>query len=335
MRSVRRLRDHKGASLNSPEKNKRAGVCYATTRDGVELPVVDVTHPAFALNVGVEERRAAVRKFMQEGRPFAWLPGPGIKRSQGTFMTGLHTYLLKLGPDMLPSAFAKPIDRKIAEAVPTWGVRLRLQDIAELTADTLLPALQADPKKRLHLLNIAGGPASDSLNALLILLKRQPEILAERSVLIEILDLDEAGAAFGKASLAALSETNGPLHACHIELRHIPYNWSDVGILKDALNRLETRSSIVFCSSEGGLFEYGSDEDIVSNLKVLRQCVALVGVSGSVTRADEAIARLRSMGTTAATRPRGLAVFRDLVEKAGWQVSRVIEGPFSDQVLLT
>lgn len=31
-----------------PEKNKRAGLSYAVTDDGLELPVMDMTHPAFA-----------------------------------------------------------------------------------------------------------------------------------------------------------------------------------------------------------------------------------------------------------------------------------------------
>ena len=37
----------------------------------------------------------------------------------------------------------------------------------------------------------------------------------------------------------------------------------------------------------------------------------------------------------AAIRPRGLAVYRELVKRVGWDVARVIERPFSEQVLLT
>jgi len=33
-----------------PEKNKQQGVCYALTDDGVELPVIDITNPAFSEN---------------------------------------------------------------------------------------------------------------------------------------------------------------------------------------------------------------------------------------------------------------------------------------------
>jgi hypothetical protein len=31
------------------ERNKRPGVCYALTDDGIELPVIDLTHPAFTV----------------------------------------------------------------------------------------------------------------------------------------------------------------------------------------------------------------------------------------------------------------------------------------------
>jgi hypothetical protein len=38
--------------------------------------------------------------------------------------------------------------------------------------------------------------------------------------------------------------------------------------------------------------------------------------------------------TTAKTHPRGLAVFRKLISPTGWTIDRVIERPFSDQVVL-
>jgi hypothetical protein len=33
------------------EAYKKAGVCYAFTDDGGELPVIDVTHPVFAIKL--------------------------------------------------------------------------------------------------------------------------------------------------------------------------------------------------------------------------------------------------------------------------------------------
>ncbi len=70
----------------------------------------------------------------------------------------------------------------------------------------------------------------------------------------------------------------------------------------------------MICSSEGRLFEYASDNEIQSNLEVLREFPEVLAVVGSVTRADEPIQRIRQMGR-AATRPRGLEVFRTLILK--------------------
>ena len=89
----------------------------------------------------------------------------------------------------------------------------------------------------------------------------------------------------------------------------------------------------MICSSEGGLFEYASDNEIQSNLEVLREFPEVLAVVGSVTRADESIQRIRQMGR-AATRPRGLEVFRTLIEETCWKITRAVERPFRDQVVL-
>jgi hypothetical protein len=116
-----------------PETSKRPGVVYAFTRDGVELPVIDVTHPAFAVSITESEQKTMVEKFLRDGVPLAKLPKPlreialrfllrqsalaqGIDQARGSFMSGLQTYLLKLGPEMLGSAYTshRPSDRHSA-----------------------------------------------------------------------------------------------------------------------------------------------------------------------------------------------------------------------------
>jgi hypothetical protein len=331
-----------------PELNKRADIHYAVTRDGVELPVIDITHPAFAITMSDEEQRAMVNAFLHEPMPFAEVPKPlrepllrfflrgsvladGIHRAQGSFMSGMHTYLMKLGPEML-GRYAKPVDRKIAAALPAVSMRLRLQDIAHLAAEALLPLLSADPRRPLHLLNIGGGPAIDSLNALLVIHKAQSDLLGDREIFIDVLDLDEGGPAFGKAALEALSETGGLLQGLDIRWRYVPYNWGETKTQTEAVNEAERANAIVICTSEGGLFEYGSDDEIAANLIALRNgCQAVIG---SVTRNDKTIAKLKQ-ASSAATRPRGLAVFRELARKSGWEVTRSIERPISDQVVLS
>jgi hypothetical protein len=333
-----------------PETNKRPGVCYATTRDGIELPVVDITHPAFALDIDEAEQRKLGDKFLSDGVPFSGLPSPlrnlllrfflrgsilagGIQKAQGGFMTGMHTYLLKLGPEMLGNAYSTPVDRKIAAALPALGVRLRLQDMALLMADALLPQLRANPCQPVVLLNIAGGPAVDSLNVLIVLNKRHPGIMARRQTSIDVLDADDEGPAFGEAALAALSGEARPLGGIQVTFKHRQYDWANADALQPPLTEAQAQGAVVVCSSEGGLFEYGSDEEIVANLKMLRAYPSVVAVVGSVTRADELTRKLQQTGG-AATRPRGLSAIGVLACKAKWKISRAVERPLSDQVIL-
>jgi len=149
-----------------------------------------------------------------------------------------------------------------------------------------------------------------------------------------VLDLDDEGPAFGQNALNALTGAGGPLQGVQVAFRHVRYNWAETAHLESVLREAHADGSLAMCSSEGGLFEYGSDSEIEANLRVLRPFAEILAVVGSVTRADEPTQRLRK-ASPATTRPRGLEVFRTLVQQAGWDVSRVVERPFSDQVVLT
>jgi len=332
------------------EERKVAGVHYTLTSDGLELPVIDVTHPVFALDLGPDEQQELVRKFLAQKMPLANWPAAlrklffrlalrgsvlaaGLRNAEDGYMTGMHTYLLKLGPEMLGSAYTTPVDRKIAASLPALGTRLRVQDMACLMAETLTPALLAESQKALRFVDIAGGPSISSLNALIVLRKKQALLLTGRSIEINVLDLDESGPAFGKAALVALSQQAAPLDNLRIGFRHVRYDWTKPADMQPILRESEAKGALVIASSEGGLFEYGSDEAIVSNLETLRASPAVLAVLGSVTRADEPMQRLRKMNT-ARIIPRGLELFGALAEKAGWKIARAIERPFSDQVVL-
>lgn len=148
------------------------------------------------------------------------------------------------------------------------------------------------------------------------------------------LDVDHAGPRFGARALAALQAEGGPLRGLHVDFRHVPYDWARPEHLATALEPARSVRALVVASSEGGLFEYGSDEEIVGNLVALRQTSAKdLIVIGSVTRDDEATRRLRAT-SRASTRPRGIDVFAALCARAGFRLERVIERPFSDHVAL-
>ncbi len=341
--------------MRNPSGDRKAGLRYAVAHHGpdgaLELPIIDVTHPAFALSPTEDEMRARVAEFLTAPRPFAKLPaflrrrllrfflrkstlGRGIGRAHGSYLSGLGTYLLKLGPDNLVGGLATPIDRRIAAGLPAVSLRLRLQDMATLLAEALAPRLAAQPGRPLRLLNIAGGPAMDDLNALILLRRDHPAVLAGRRVQIDVLDLDVEGPAFGARALAALAEPGGALAGVDARLVTVRSNWTDVAPLREVLAAVRREGAVAAGSSEGGLFEYGSDQEIAANLACLRdEAPEGFVMVGSVTRNDEVNRRLRALGS-AATHPRGLEVFRALAARSGWRVARAVERPLSDQVVL-
>lgn len=333
------------------EPNKKPGLCYAVTDDGLELPVVDVQHPSFALAVDAEAQRKLTARFIAEQERFRKLPSwigkammrfvlrgsrlaKGLRQADGTFLDGITTYLFKLGPNNL-GPYALPIDRRLVTSLPAISMRLRLSDMARLLSENLVPSLAAERAQPLHLLNIAGGPAIDSINALLLLERQHPGLLANREVKLRVLDGDGHGPAFGARALAALRQSGAPLAGVNATFEHVLYDWSTPeGELSRLLREAEQAGAIVAVSSEGGLFEYGSDEHILANLRVLVAAHASgTFVVGSVTRNDE-LMKFVKQTSNAATIPRGLATFRALVERAGFRVAQCIERPMSDQVVL-
>jgi len=326
------------------ELNKKAGLSYAFTDDGLELPVIDVTHPSLAIAptdaelaaltdvfLGMIERMRAVTdeaekeagRILMQGS----IIGRALRAGSGTFLTGVNTYLMKLGPDNL-GAYAVPVDRQIAAILPLVALRMRVQDVARMQAEALAPALAASPGRPLHFINIAGGPAIDSFNALILLQRDHPGLLERRSIVIHVFDQDQAGPAFGRRALEALLAPGAKLHGLDVTFTLVSYDWRDTTRLAEELATLELEAAVWAAASEGGLFEYGDDEAIVSNLQVLRAAGPAGTVTGSVTR-DEGPAALSRDSNGVATIPRSLSAFTALAERGGWSVDQVITGPFS------
>ena len=343
------MNGHQPVHAVTPERRKKPGVSYAVTDDGLELPVIDVTHPAFAIAptddeldvltqafgqmveasklVTSDAQRLAMRQQMDSSRI-----GRGLMAGMGTFLTGMNTYLLKIGADNLGD-YAVELDRQIASSLPAISMRMRGQNMARLQADALAPALARGGHRPLHFVNIAGGPAIDTVNALILLRRDQPALLEGRTIAIHVFDQDVAGPSFGMRALAAL-RAEGALQGLDVTFSLIPYDWRHPQHLADTLASFDLANAIWAASSEGGLFEYGSDDDIVANLRVLRACAPGGTVTGSVTRLDGPGALSRSL-TGLALMPRSLDAFTDLARAGGWTVDQAITMPFSLDVRLT
>jgi hypothetical protein len=335
----------------------RDGVLYARTEEGEELPVIDVTNPAFAVEATEAELEGKAEQFVREAEQWKEIPealreawqqsklAKALMAAAGTFLDGMSTYQFKLGPENL-GADATAMDMKIAASFPAFSTRLRLQDMARLLAEGLRSGLGTAPRRPVCLVNIAGGAAADSWNALIVLRAgirleakarhdgEQPDQLEGRKIVIAVLDQDHRGPSFGRRAIEALCGIGAPLNGLDVAFQQFAYKWAGTGRLREILEELNAGDAVCGVSSEGGLFEYGSDEEIVANLETIYAGTAAdVFVIGSVTR-DAGQTRATDGARRIATRPRTMEAFASLAGQRRWKVQEVLKRPFSYNVRL-
>lgn len=315
----------------------------------LEIPIVDVTNPAFALDDNPTTRATLRQLYEAEERRQARVPGVisaltlrlgarqskllhGLVHANSDHLGGLHTYLMKLGEDNLPIGLDTPIDRKVAASPHAISMRLRLQQCAMLLAEGLHEALAQSPSKPLHLLNIAGGTAIDSLNAL-ILLQRKDPVLLRRPITILVLDIDSLAPDFGARAVSVLTAPGHILSGLDLHFKYQRYDWNDTRLLVDRIQQSAASQAILAASSEGGLFEYGTDSAIIANLQALAApSPGPEVIVGSVTGADP-LRRASIKRARFKIVPRGVEGIRPLAAQAGLELTRVEHTPLSDQVV--
>lgn len=318
--------------------SKHAGlIVHARLQDGTTLPVVDVTNPAFRIDestASLVRLRAAIATPVN--RPMvasAAMTGPMPDLLQRMFapraqyLDGLATYLLKVGADNLPARFDTEIERRLASSPNAIALRIRLQQISRLIAKALK---KAPPSAPIRLLSIGGGTAVEALNAFIVLKGDCRDGIPKFEVVV--LDVEDEGFLLGRAALAALCEPRGPLAGVNASMTFVPYSWERPLCLASALNDREMRGEFVLASSEGALFEYGSDTAIITNLEILRDG-GQIPIAGSVIR-DDATGHALAARSPFPLKARGLRGLEPLVKAAGYLISDMVEGVASDQFLL-
>lgn len=122
------------------------GVFYAMTDDGLRLSIIDVTHPAFAAAASDAElanmadqyasqleatSRRELPMHVQEARRRSRIGRGLTTASGGTFMNGMNTYMMKLGPDNLGDGFdpiAQAFGARALDALMSPGAPLNDAD---------------------------------------------------------------------------------------------------------------------------------------------------------------------------------------------------------------
>lgn len=334
--------------LPNLQAGESRAVVFATTADGLNLPVIDVTNPAFATPDDPESLAMRRDAFLDWERRNDRVPSivtwllmrlaarrsallRKIVASDNTYLDSITTYMLKLGVGHLPPGFDGPVDRKVAAAPHLAHLRLRMQQIARLLAEALITPLADAPEAPLHFVNIAGGPAFDSINALIMLAHEHPALI-HRPIAIHVFDAREEGPIFGARAILALTKPEGPLHGIEVEFQHHAYDWKDTAPLARLLADLVGRGAIIAASSEGGLFEYGTDDTVVANLTTLARADVPI-VAGSVISAS-AVRKRMIARTRFQFFARGVEGIAPLVERSGYAIAESRTAVLSDQVLL-
>lgn len=74
------------------------------------------------------------------------------------------------------------------------------------TIGDFAPQLKQFPERNICFFNIAGGAATDSINTLILIQESDPELLKERKIEINILDIDTYGPDFAKRCIDGLKQ---------------------------------------------------------------------------------------------------------------------------------
>jgi hypothetical protein len=201
-------------------------------------------------------------------------------------------------------------------------IRMRARDTAILLASSIQATLKTYPGKDLCLVNIGGGTATDSLNALIIVSKSEPELISGIKIELNILDVDDYGPYFAIRSAEELISGRGILKGVDLSCLHIFYNWRDTTVLRELLTK--RAAWLTLFSSEGGLFEYGDEENILRNLKVIYDNVRFQAYfSGSLIKDPLNVDAVYSETLDIMTiRPKqyGFEGLRKIAEKSGWKI---------------
>jgi len=250
--------------------NENQRILYAVFENDIKLPILDITHPLFNASIDEQAYHLSCLKSARSIESLKKMPrfiqNVFVKMSNvdNSYLSGMRTLLYKLGPDLIRGMKLGFRDKWAMKQTSFMGLRIRLRDLCRLQSKILLPQLKQSHERNLCFFNIAGGAATDSINTLILILESDPKLLKGRKIEINVLDIDTYGPNFAKRCIDVLKQPGERFHGLDITLNTIHYDWSQ----PEALLKMSLEHSdwIQLCSSEGGLFEYGSDSNIIDNL---------------------------------------------------------------------
>lgn len=317
-----------------PVRAKSPDLHFTVSSDGFELPILDYTNPRFHYGpptpirlfrsnvflIGLSLMPPPLRRFLGS---HSYILQNFFPTAANAFVTGPSTYLAKLGPGVKQLTY---LDKNASQSLQSIEASRRGYAISLQQNEVLHEWLEgSDAKEPITFLNIGGGPASDNLNALLWLRHHHASTFETARAQgtpfrIRVLDSDAGGAVMGERSLTILKGKDAPLAGLNASFDRLAYDWSHPETLIPELD--QTRGHVLV-TAEGSLFEYGTDEEVLANLRTLRDHTpGDTVVSGSIYRTyDQMPLSVRLMQRLAPHlrwKYRGAEKLRELAAQAGW-----------------
>jgi hypothetical protein len=327
---------------NSANASRIPGMAYARVNQDLELPILDITSSQFSNSINLNSLAALKKDSQKQSEAIRSMPESlktavahnslifgnyFNKATGGRFLSGMSTYILKLGPYLLRNKDERSIDWAISNGIGSMAARMRLRDICQMQAALLNPLLIKYPIKKLCLLNIAGGAASDSINTLILLHREDSNLLKRRQIEIHILDIDNLSPAFALRCIEELKKSPYHFSGLDITVYQEFYNWECSKNLQKLLHG--NRDSLISISSEGGLFEYGRDEDILSNLDMLYNLTpSETPIIADIFHDRQTVdPTLLAMSETSGATMRflGLKGFMNILKNTRWELASILE----------
>jgi hypothetical protein len=327
-------------------KNKLPDLSYVFTLNGIELPVLDITHPEFISSIDENKLKKMLsyvgKNAEKNANKFNRMPAfikkyfakhsfamAELLENESSFASGISTLMMKLGPNLIGKGKKRFWDRQVTKGFGSLVIRMRMRDISLCQANALIPLLQKSQERNLCFTNIAGGSASDSINALFLIRQKNAGLLKNRKIEINVLDIDTFGPSFADRCITALKSPGGSFNDLNISFRYIHYDWNSTDKLENLLN--ERKEWLQICSSEGGLFEYCSDEVIIQNLEIIynnsTDDIIIVGsLLHDIKTVDAGIKAALKISTVIKPRFLGIDGLKNIIEKNKWNLNNMIEG---------
>ncbi|MDQ0092054.1 hypothetical protein J2T12_005498 [Paenibacillus anaericanus] len=143
--------------------NQDQPIPYAVFENGIQFPIVDITHPLFNASIDEQAYHLSCLKSVWSIESLKKMPGfirnifVKMSNVDNSYLSGMRTLLYKLGPDLSRGIKLGFRDKWAVKQTSFMGLRIRLRDLCRRQSELLQTQLKQFPERNLCFFNITGG----------------------------------------------------------------------------------------------------------------------------------------------------------------------------------